>query len=474
VRSLSIRARLTVWYVVVLAGAMTLLAAGSWWLFRKSVLTEADSSLTARIEGVRQFIGSMDPRMERAELDDELKEYGQLTAGQALLEIVDASGKALYRPASPGWDDIRIVPASGGVTLANRYSSRRPFRVAAALVAPHGQPYAVITAVDMAPSYAAWIRFGWLLALLLPVVGALAAAGGYWISRRALTPVDRLTLAARAITLRNLDRRVDVPDPDDEIKRLAITLNDMLAGLQSSVADMVRFTADASHELRTPVSVVRATSEIALSRPRSAAEYREALTEILEQAERMSALVDDLLTLARADAGVEARETAPAHLGEIVQAAVRQLRAAAEQRGLIVDVHVVADGRVEAVAESLRRLFVILLDNAIKYTPAGGAVNVTVDTGRAGGGANHAMVEIRDTGPGINTADLPFVFDRFYRGAAARAAAEGSGLGLSIARTIVERHRGSIEIAAVADTGCAITVRLPTVAASTQVETAFP
>jgi signal transduction histidine kinase len=447
--------------VIVLIAAMLLLAGGSWWLFRRSVITEADSSLAARIEGVRRFIGSMDPKVERAELDDELKEYGQLTAGEALLEITDAAGRALYRPTAAGWDDIRVMPAGTRVLFADRYSFGRPFRVAASVVAPHGEPYTVITAIAMGPSYAAWLRFGWLLALLLPTVSIAAAAGGYWISRRALAPVDELTRAARAITLHNLHRRLDVPEPDDEIRRLATTLNEMLAGLQSSVADIVRFTADASHELRTPVSLVRATADIALNRPRSADEYREALIEVLHHAERMSVLVDDLLTLARADAGVEVRETTRIDIGSLARSAGRELRAAAERRGLEVEIDISPDAEGLAVPESLRRVLVILLDNAVKYTPEGGTIRLTIGAGLANDGERELRLQVTDTGPGIDPVDQPFIFDRFYRGASARAAADGSGLGLSIARAILERHEGSIAIKSPPNSGCVVDVRLP-------------
>ena len=181
--------------------------------------------------------------------------------------------------------------------------------------------------------------------------------------------MDRITRAVQAISLRSLDRRLDVPGPEDEIRRLAVTFNEMLTRLQSSVADVVRFTAEASHELRTPVSLVRTTAEVTLSRPRSADEYRDALAQILAQAERMSVLVDDLLALARPDAGVDAREMMTVDLRGLGRRRRATCARAADTRGLHLDLDLAA-AEVRGTPESLCRLFLIVLDNAIN-TPRG-------------------------------------------------------------------------------------------------------
>ncbi len=314
----------------------------------------------------------------------------------------------------------------------------------------------------MGPAYAAWRRFGWVLALLLPAIGLAAAAGGYWISGRALAPVDRITRAVQAISLRSLDRRLEVPRPEDEIRRLAVTFNEMLTRLQSSVADVVRFTAEASHELRTPVSLLRTTAEVTLSHPRSADEYREALAQIVAQTERMSALVADLLALARADAGVELREMIAVDLRGVAEAAVRDMIAAAEARGLHLDLDLAAPVEVLGAPESLYRLIVIILDNAIKYTPRGGVVRVRVQPQLDVQHRALGMIDVTDTGSGIDPLERPYIFNRFYRGATARTQADGSGLGLSLAQTIAERHGGTITVEpGPAERGCRVQVRLP-------------
>jgi heavy metal sensor kinase len=361
-----------------------------------------------------------------------------------------------------GWADLKIpVPGASAPQFSARFASGRPFRVAAATLVVDAKTYRVTAAIPMGPTYAALGRFAWSLALLLPLVVLLTAAGGWWISGRALSPVDQMTRAVQAISLRNLDRRLDVPTADDELQRLAVTFNDMLKRLQTAVADMVRFTAEASHELKTPVSIVRATAEVTLSRERTAAEYRHALADVLEQSERMSALVNDLLALARVDAGVEASDSATVDLGAIGQDVSREVQASMDRKTLTYTASLAADVNTRGSAESFRRLMLILLDNAIKYTPEGGCVWLRVATAISGG-SGACIVEVTDTGTGIDPSERSRVFDRFYRSAAARQHADGSGLGLSIARAIVERHGGTIAVGPGPDCrGTRITARVP-------------
>ena len=463
-RRFSIRARLMAWYVAVLALATVTVGTGSWWLFRQSSTAAADSSLVARLQGVERFIQSMERELAPGEIQDEFREYGQLTAGESLLEVIDASGTVLCQPSVPGWSDLKVHPGTaGGLQFADKSAGGRPFRVVAATMAIAARRYQVTAAIPMGPTHAALRRFGWLLVLMLPPVVLLTAVGGWWISGRALLPVDRMTRAVQAISLRNLDRRLEVPRADDELRRLAVTFNDMLGRLQAAVSDIVRFTAEASHELRTPVSLVRATAEVTLSRDRPAADYRQALVEVLEQSERMSVLVNDLLALVRVDAGVEPPQQDTVDLSAIAREVSRDVQAAMDLRSLRFETDFATHANVRGSAESFRRLIVILLDNAIKYTPEGGRVWLRVAT--PGGPRDIAaacVVEVTDSGVGIEPSERSRVFDRFYRGAAARQHAGGSGLGLSIARAIVERHDGTIAVDPGPNGGgTRIAVRLP-------------
>ena len=466
----SIRARLTAWYVGVLAVATLTLTGASWWLSGQSVIRAADIGLQARVEGVRDFLDNPRTRLTVEGLRDEFGEYAELTRGEALLEVIDGSGIVLCRPSIPGWTEMAEreaqIATSSDVRPNDRMLGRLPFRVASARLEAHGRTYRVTVAAPMGPAYDALNRFHRLLLLLLPVVIALAGVGGYWISRRALAPVDQITRAVQVITVQRLDQRLELPAADDELRRLASTFNDVLARLESAVSDIVRFTADASHELRTPVSLVRTTAELALRHDRTPREYRAALDDVLGHARHMSELVDDLLVLARTDAGIEPRETARLDLREIASEAGKEIAEFANGRSVSVCVHVPAEPlMMKADGVSLRRLLLILLDNAVKYSPSGGKVNLQVGAPRADRGGITAVIEISDNGIGLDPAETPRLFERFYRGARARQhAPDGTGLGLAIAHTIVDRHRGSITLTSsdsANGSGCSVRVTLP-------------
>jgi heavy metal sensor kinase len=445
----SIRARLTGWFVAVLVVTTTTLAAAGVWLARQSVDGAADATLQAQFDGVHQFIGATSSRLSHEDLVDEFHEYAELTLGRALLQVSDANGLDLCKPTTPGWDAFVAALGVGprerdGIpTFRSMPIGQEPYRAAAVVMDVDHRRFRVTGAVPMASAEDTMRRFEWVLAGLLPGVWLIAAVSGSLISRRALVPVDRMTREVQAMTVRHLDRRIDVPAADDELRRLAVTFNDMLARLEGAVAEMARLTGEASHELRTPVALIRATAEVALSRERPAGDYRQALADVLEHAERMTDLVGDLLLLARADAGVEAPETGPVDLDQIATAAARQAEAAAVQHGLAIEVEADEAGEVQGRADALARLCAILIDNALKYTNPGGTIRI--HTARQAPGA---VLEVVDTGIGVPPEERERVFDRFYRGASARERVDGSGLGLPIARSIVTRHHGTIELMA--------------------------
>jgi signal transduction histidine kinase len=455
---------LTAWYLLALALAIFAVGGGSLWLMRRSLLGAADAHLTARVDGVRQFLDSMERELTPAEMQDEFREFAELTLGEILLDVTDESGRVLYRPTAPHWEAL-IDQASQGigpaVRLADGVLAGAPMRVATSMLTLRGHRYQVIAALPMAATVEALVRFQWILSGLLPLVAALAAIGGYWISGRALAPVDRITQAAREVTLHQLDRRLDVPKTDDELRRLAVTFNDMLARLETSVADMTRLTAEAAHELRTPVALVRTTAEVALAKDRSPDEYRQALRDVVGHAEHLSILVGDLLMLAREDAGVEAAERAPTDLTAIVHDAVRDSGPMANAQALTLQCAPMIEADVLGHGPSLRRLLLILIDNAIKYSHPGGRVDVSLEVQEAGAGRT-VLVTVTDHGIGVEPGDRSRVFDRFFRGANARGTTEGSGLGLSIAKTIVARHGGTIQLLpAPGGSGCQAQVELP-------------
>jgi heavy metal sensor kinase len=454
----SLRLRLSLWFGALLAAAAGVVALGSWSLLLRGVTRAEDEALRAQVEGVRRFLGDLGPDLPKEEVAEELHE---LVVGSPFLELKDAAGTLLVRSQGVAWDEVARAPAPADAddfTPTSLQLGEQAWRLARGRIAARGRAYRVVVALPTSQTAAALGRFRWLLGWLLPVLVAAATAGAYWVTGGALRPVDEMTRAVRAIDARRLDARLEVPRADDELRRLALTFNEMLARLEAAFAEAERFTADAAHELRTPVALVRATAEIALRRERTSLEYARALASVRQEAERMSALVADLLALARADAGVETPEATACDLGEIARAAAHDLwrDTTRPAPALTIEEPSQAVG-IRGDAAALRRLAHAVLDNAAKYTPAGGEVRLRL--AREG---PEAVFEVSDTGIGIPSDELPRVFERFQRGMRGREMSDsGAGLGLAMAREIAERHHGRITVESPGGRGCKVTVRLP-------------
>jgi heavy metal sensor kinase len=299
--------------------------------------------------------------------------------------------------------------------------------------------------------------FTWTALLASPVLLLVAAAGGYWMSRRALEPVDSITRSAHRISAKDLSLRLPLRGVGDELDRLSGTLNEMFARLGSAFDRVTRFTADASHELRTPIAVIRTTAELARTKPRTQPEYEQALDRILTESERTTSLIEDLLLLARADEEIDEVVRDPVNLAEVVRDACVEARILAEAGKIDLAMEDSAAAVVNGDGSALHRMLLALLDNAIKYTPAGGKVRVSMQIERS-----QALVTIKDTGIGIPEEELPHIFDRFYRASKDRSRRNGgAGLGLSIAQWIASRHGGTITVDSAVGRGSAFVLRLP-------------
>ena len=287
-----------------------------------------------------------------------------------------------------------------------------------------------------------------LLWSFLPGVIAIACLGGAWLSGRALKPVRDITEAARTISIENLSDRLPVTATGDEIASLIEVLNGMLARLESAVKTLSQFVADASHELRTPLAVIRTSADLALRRTRPAESYRESLQQISSEADRMAQLVEDLLTLARSDAQLAAMPLAPLDVREVLGDVISGMRPMAELRGSKISAMPSEQAAtISGNRSALHRLFLVLLDNALKYSPDGAEVIVRLDHAGAAIG-----VEIQDFGCGIRETDLPHIFKRFYQADPSRSDG-GHGLGLALAEKIVRAHHAEIVVRSVREPG---------------------
>jgi heavy metal sensor kinase len=455
-KPLSIRLKLTAWYVAILLASLSIFGVAAFFAMKKGIETSVDENLEGQAAGIEELMGRV-LNEEPTRLRDELREHAELREQADFSQVCDEGGHWVYRSRLMASHEVP-VPAAASYSAYNLVAGRLPLRVMVREINAGGDRYRIQVAAPMDDFYDALDRFKWVVLLLSPVVLIVASGGGYWLSRRALAPVDQITRAAQDINSNNLERRLDVPQSGDELQRLSQTLNSMLQRLETSFNRITQFTADASHELRTPLALMRTTTEVSLRTSQSVADYREAQQEVLAELEKTSSLVEKLMLLARADAGVETLQHTPVNLAECLHDACKDGKILADAKQLTFTEAIKSSELfVEGDSHALHRLFLILIDNAVKYTPTGGSITVGLmrnDTS--------VVAEFRDTGIGIGADDLPNIFERFYRADKARSREFGGvGLGLSIARWVAEAHRGSIEVHSTVGTGSVFRIRLP-------------
>jgi heavy metal sensor kinase len=456
--TVSLRTRMTALYFAVLAVSFAAFAGISDYGFRRSIETTLNDASRANLESVQSVLVRAAPKGQGA-VRNELNQLAGLWAGAGLLEVRDASGKLIFQ-SPPFADPNKDAPASGktATTFYTTNLNHFQYRIATSRFETNGRPFLIRAAVPTEPFDQALDRFRSILKETLPVLIVLASLIGYWLSGRGLAPVNEIIRSARGIGVRNLSSRLKVPKAHDELRLLTDTLNEMLARIESSVQRITQFTADASHDLRTPLALIRSSSELALLRPRSEDEYRETLTSILAASEETTGLVENLLALARADAGATNLRFARLDLIPHLRKTAAEAHVLAAAKGVRVVEDLPRDPVwIRADAPAIERLFRIVLENAVKYTPGGGEIGIVFHNGD-----RSAHVEIRDTGIGIPAKDLPHIFERFYRADETRSRETGgSGLGLAIAQWAVEAHQGSITARSNLGRGSVFSISLP-------------
>lgn len=454
--ALPIRARLTAWYFAVLAATFLAFSLVAYHAMRRSVEATVDEQLGRQATGIQALIQAILPE-GRQRLVGELRENLELRRGTEFSQVMDEQGRWLYRSPLLQRYDVAMMHAAS-IRIERREIGGLPFRVLTTDVGAGGSTFRVQVAAPMDDFEEALESFRWLLLLASPLLLIAASLGGYWMSRRALGPVDLITRAAQNINPRNLATRLALPPARDELRRLTETVNGMLERIDAAFQRITQFTADASHELRTPVALMRATAEISLRRPRTELEYRNALEQILRVLEKTSCLIERLMLLARADSGFETMEFARLNLGRLLREVCQACRPLAAAKEIdFRESFPEAPIWVEGDPQALRRLFPILIDNAVKYTAEGGEVSASLTAWD-----DWAVVEVRDNGIGIGPADLSHIFERFYRAEKTRShELGGAGLGLSIGLWIAEAHGGTITVESTPGKGSAFRVRLP-------------
>jgi len=485
----SLRAQLSLWHAALLAVTLVSLAGLTYVMLRQMLHSRADAALedyaetTAKTIAATLYQSTVGQRQLPRFLSNDWQSWGRY------IQVIDSRGNV--REVS---DALRSHPLPVSTTALVRGMKgqstfetvtnlgEHPVRIVTVPVQMGGKvPYLVQAGASLEGVDATLQRASAILLVLTPSVLLVGMLGGWLLVGRSLKPVDEMTRAALEIESSSLDRRIVPPRTDDEIGRLAAAFNEMIARLDRSFRQIQQFTADASHELKTPLTTMRGEAEVALMRDLTPAEYRQVLRSIIEEVERMSAIVENLLLLARTDANAVQlrRETVAFH--EVVMTVYEQMEAIARRKGVSLEIEEIDEAHLEGDPLWLQQVVTNLLNNAIKYTPEGGEVRVALKgeiRGRKGKGGEDngdipllpppspsfpfAVLSVSDTGVGIPPEHLPHIFDRFYRVDAGRSRdAGGSGLGLNIVKWAVEAHGGTIEVSSEVGKGTTFTVRLP-------------
>jgi len=452
--SLSIRLRLSLWYSGVLLLGLTLFGAGIWFALGQKLLAGVDERMAQKATAIKTVLEVEKVTTDRDQARLELSEFAKEVPDGQLIQVADGSHTILVPAETPPFFPVSWMNGEPG-TRTIRHQAHS-YRVLVTSFDHAGQRYSVLLATPLDEVNGVVQDFRNLVFALVPGVLLAACLGGYWVSRRALAPVDEITQVAKSISVQNLSSRLAVPQTGDELQRMSEAWNGVLERLEGAVKRIRQFTADASHELRTPVTLIRSTAELALRRERDPEEYRKALRAIEAEAKRMTELTTSLLTLARADADEVELALREIDVDSVVAEAVEQSLPLAESKG--VTLTLASERRPVAACANeagLHRLLLVLIDNALKYTPRGGSITVEVASDDDG-----VHLSVKDTGPGIAADALPHIFDRFFQADQARNNG-GAGLGLSIAQAIARAHGTRIEVQSTLGAGSCFSLTLP-------------
>jgi len=466
-KRLSIGVRLTVWYVAIFALGQFVFGVTMFFVLQHNVYDLVDDDLESQVGDLKNLLATQ----KNAPSLDKLKEviaetYGIEHSGD-FMELYSESGDLLYRSSFLQAHPSILLPPDQVKRriIRSRKADGQYFRFIFQKLTVNDHVYTVEMGASSDDAVETLNLFRSSLLMFAPLLLLVAAGFGYWMSRRALAPVDVLVRTARDVSGANLKSRLPKLNTGDELQRLSDTLNEMLDRIESAFLRVTQFTADASHELRTPIALIRTDAELALRRSRAEGEYRESLQHILLEAERTTALIEQLLELARADCGQEVLHLEPVNLYQTITAVSDAWQQVAKLRGLQLTSSV-GDRTAFVLGDEtmLRRLVDVLLDNAFKYTPSPGSVRLSLEERE-----QHAVILVQDSGVGIAKDDQSKIFERFYRVDKARSRAEGgTGLGLSIARWIVGQHHGSISVQSDLGQGSTFRVELPMIASPVQ------
>jgi heavy metal sensor kinase len=458
-QNLSIRARLTLWYLAVTLIALLIFGLLSIGALRYTLLQLKQTSLMRREQRLTGYVEQNREKHLAVSLAEQLQNYALIADERNLFQVRDLSGNLVFPldPEPAQWLPRRTWQCARP-TFVDLTLDGRPVTVMCHATALDGRQVRLFIGSSLEDPSHILRSFRNALLLLMPCLLGLAAATGYFLSKQAMRPVDRMTKVALSIGVGNLSSRLPIPSPRDEIRSLAIAWNQLLDRLEGAVTRLSKFSADSSHDLRTSITVILATAELSLRRRRSEEEYRNDLDRIVSECQTASTLLDALLSLAHSDNFVHEVAFKKINVGDLVVAGCRRVEDLAESSGLVLDWALPAEELyVQGDELLLQRLFGILLDNAIKFTPENGQITVEVSSNQ-----KEVLVSVRDTGVGMSEDVRQRVFERFYQAdLRERKTQAGNGLGLAIARWIAEAHRAELSAQSSPMRGSEFQIRFP-------------
>ena len=463
----TVRTRLALWYVSVLALILLLVGGLIYVLLARALYARIDDSLQSVMQIAMTSLAN--DLAEGQDTEDAARSTAaELASPRQMVAIYDASGRELAREGHddgltfslptvdpPPTHEARLLTVS---ELRDR-DDRHRLAVRRVTIPPSQTQYIVVIGHPLEPTDEELQSLRGILGYVVPLALIIAGFGGWFLARQSLSPVVAMAERARRIGGEDLSARLPVANPRDELGRLAGTFNDLLGRLEASMTQQRQFMADASHELRTPVATARTAAGVALQQSRrDERDYREALEIIEQQTVRLSRIVDDMFTLARADAGNYPVEHNPMYLDEVLDDVVRAARVMAATRDITIETDGITSAGYTGDEELVRRLVGNLIDNAIRYAPDATVVRAALDRKR-----DAYVISITDRGPGIPADVQPHIFERFYRGDTARRRrqSDGAGLGLALARWIARAHGGEVYLTDSSAAGSTFTVELP-------------
>jgi heavy metal sensor kinase len=454
---LSIRARLTLWFSMVIVLIVVLLGIGVFYGTSWGLQRAADLELKTGLDGVAAFIQKKAALHQMSNLSDELQEHSSLLPRGKMLRVSYTNGILVFQ-AEPMRRIKLALPNREGTLKQSFDIDNRSYRALSKYMTARTDTVLIEVAVDQTEYAELKINLAWLLVLSIPVAALLAALAGYWTSGRILIPLHRITVSASSIDAQNLSLRLPLEGTNDELDRLSKTLNHMLGRIHASYERIAEFTADASHELRTPLAFIHSNVELLLMEAAPGSSIALGLSDLLWESEYMAQLISDLLALARADGSDAQIAMELFELAESADEILPRARSLAATKQICF--RYLPSNRVAPLygdRTSLERLIMIFVDNAVRYTPVGGCV--TLETWTSG---ELCGFTVSDTGIGLAQQDHQRIFERFYRVDRARTPRDGgTGLGLAIARGLVEAHHGHVTLESDLGRGAQFRVAFP-------------